>query len=233
MQSGSIVCGNSSTPSSQRDSVWPEASACCTHSSASGMTGTASSGTSALRTDLSFEAIRIARALVGTDPRAEAPAPGEPRRIDRDYAFLLHNWALHPGTYRPDPAIMQDFDLWTFNSKVFPAIEPLVARTGERVRIRIGNLSTTNAHPIHLHGYSFKVTGTDGGPTPKSTRQYEVTADVAPTDRGRWRLRGTLTGEPIDPSRHELRADVKAVTKHLYQVRQENGRWVARVVLDI
>jgi len=42
---------------------------------------------------------------------------------------LLHNSAVHPGTYRPDPAVMVEFDLWTFNSKVFPAIDPLVART--------------------------------------------------------------------------------------------------------
>jgi SHS2 domain-containing protein len=48
-----------------------------------------------------------------------------------------------------------------------------------------------------------------------------------------WRLRGTLTGESIDPARHELRSDVKAVTKHLYEVRQQDGRWLARVVLDI
>ncbi len=48
-----------------------------------------------------------------------------------------------------------------------------------------------------------------------------------------WQLQGTLTGEPIDQTRHELRADVKAVTKHLYEVRQDGGRWTARVVLDI
>jgi hypothetical protein len=46
------------------------------------------------------------------------------------------------------------------------------------VRIRVGNLTMTN-HPIHLHGHEFLVTGTDGGPTPKSTRWYEVTTDVA------------------------------------------------------
>ena len=62
----------------------------------------------------------------------------------------------------------------------------------------------------------------------------EMTAIVS-EDRphGGWRLRGTLTGEPIDPSRHELHNDVKAVTKHLYEVRQQDGRWIARVVLDI
>lgn len=54
---------------------------------------------------------------------------------------------------------------------------------------------------------------------------------------GGWKLRGVLTGEPIGPGRHELRSDVKAVTKHLYEVRREGDhegeRWTARVVLDI
>ena len=97
--------------------------------------------------------------------------------VDRDYALLLHNFALHPGTRRPDPAVMQDFDLWTFNSKVFPAIEPMVARTGERVRIRVGNLSMWN-HPIHLHGVQFEVTGSDGGRWPKAQWRREVTEIV-------------------------------------------------------
>ena len=57
------------------------------------------------------------------------PRAGDEVPVQRDYCFMLHNWALHPGTYRPDPAIMLDFDLWTFNSKVFPAIEYPVART--------------------------------------------------------------------------------------------------------
>ena len=105
------------------------------------------------------------------------PRGGEPEPIARDYAVLLHNWALHPGTYRPDPSVMQDFDLWTFNSKVFPAIEPFVARTGERVRIRIGNLSMWN-HPIHMHGPSFQVTGSDGGRWPKAQWRSEVTEIV-------------------------------------------------------
>jgi FtsP/CotA-like multicopper oxidase with cupredoxin domain len=105
------------------------------------------------------------------------PKDGEGVRIDRDYCFLLHNWALHPGTYRPDPSIMQEFDLWTFNSKVFPAIDPLVARTGERVRIRIGNLSMWN-HPMHLHGHKYWVTGSDGGRWPQSLWRPEVTEIV-------------------------------------------------------
>lgn len=103
----------------------------------------------------------------------EATSPS----VDRDYCLMLHNWGLHPGTYRPDPSIMQDFDLWTFNSKVFPAIDPVVARTGERVRVRMANLSMWN-HPIHMHGVQYLVTGSDGGRWPQSQWRKETTEIV-------------------------------------------------------
>ncbi len=105
------------------------------------------------------------------------PAAPEPAPANRDYALLLHNWALHPGTWRPDPSIMQDFDLWTFNSKAFPATEPLVARSGDRVRVRIGNLSMWN-HPIHVHGVQYAVTGSDGGRWPDRQWRTETTEIV-------------------------------------------------------
>ena len=50
---------------------------------------------------------------------------------------------------------------------------------------------------------------------------------------GEWRLSGTLSGAPVDPACQELRADVKGVTKHLYELTREGNRWKARVVLDI
>ena len=106
------------------------------------------------------------------------PKQREPLPVQRDYCLLLHNWALHPGTWRPDPAILQDFDLWTLNSKVFPATAPIVARSGERVRVRIGNLSMWN-HPIHMHGVQYAVTGSDGGRWPQSQWRQETTAIVA------------------------------------------------------
>jgi len=105
------------------------------------------------------------------------PREPDPQPVDRDYCFLLHNWEVHPGTYRPDPAVMVEFGLWTFNSKVFPAIDPIVARTGERVRVRMGNLSMWN-HPIHLHGAQFYVTGSDGGRWPRSQWRSEATEIV-------------------------------------------------------
>jgi hypothetical protein len=38
---------------------------------------------------------------------------------------------------------------------------------GNRVRIRIVNFSTADHHPIHLHGHTFWVTGTEGGRVPE------------------------------------------------------------------
>jgi hypothetical protein len=105
------------------------------------------------------------------------PKDGELQAIDRDYVLMLHNWAIHPGTYRPDPSVMTEFDLWTINSKVFPAIEYPIAQAGERVRIRIGNLSMWN-HPMHLHGHKYWVTGSDGGRWPKSLWRPETTEIV-------------------------------------------------------
>lgn len=99
-------------------------------------------------------------------------------KVDRDFVFLLSAYDIDPGSYTPRVSEMTEFNLWTFNSRVFPALDPLVARTGDKVRIRVGNLTMTN-HPIHLHGHTFEVTGTDGGWVPKTARWPEVTTDVA------------------------------------------------------
>jgi len=99
-------------------------------------------------------------------------------RVDRDFVFLLNAFDVEPGAYTPKVNTMLDFNLWCWNSRVFPGIAPLVVRKGDRVRIRIGNLTMTN-HPMHLHGYEFEVTGTDGGWVPKAARWPEVTVDVA------------------------------------------------------
>ena len=106
--------------------------------------------------------------------------PKDPKfmRVDRDFVFLMASYDVEPGAHTPKVATMTDFNLWTWNSRVFPGIDHLAVRRGDRVRIRIGNLTMTN-HPIHLHGYDFEVTGTDGGWVPKGARWPEVTTDVA------------------------------------------------------
>ena len=99
-------------------------------------------------------------------------------KVDRDFVFLINAFDVDPGSYTPKINTMLDFNLWCWNTRVFPGIDPLVVRKGDRVRVRMGNLTMTN-HPIHLHGYEFEVTGTDGGWVPKSARWPEVTVDMA------------------------------------------------------
>jgi FtsP/CotA-like multicopper oxidase with cupredoxin domain len=118
--------------------------------------------------------------------------------VDRDFIFLLNAYDIDPGSYTPKVNTMLDFNLWTFNSRVFPGIDPIVVRKNDRVRIRVGNLTMTN-HPIHLHGHEFQVTGTDGGWVPASARWPEVTTDIAV---GQMRAIEFIANEPGDWAFH-------------------------------
>jgi FtsP/CotA-like multicopper oxidase with cupredoxin domain len=105
------------------------------------------------------------------------PKSPKEHAVDRDFCFLLASYDVAPGTYTPNPSTMTEFNLWTFNSRTFPGIDSMNVRVGDRVRVRVGNLTMTN-HPIHMHGHPFEVTCTDGGWVPKSARWPEVTIDV-------------------------------------------------------
>ena len=100
------------------------------------------------------------------------------RRVDRDFVLMLHEWRIDPGAQRPNPNEMTEFNVLTMNARAFPGTEPLVARKGDRVRIRIGNLSPMDHHPIHLHGYQFRITETDGGQIPQAAQWPETTVLV-------------------------------------------------------
>ena len=103
---------------------------------------------------------------------------------------------------------MTDFNVLTFNGKAFPGTAPLVAKLGERVRIRFGNLGAMDHHPIHLHGHDFKIIETDGGPIPEAGQWPETTVLVpvgsTRDDRVRRRQPRRLGAAlPHDPSRDE------------------------------
>jgi hypothetical protein len=99
-------------------------------------------------------------------------------KIDRDFVIMLSEWAIKAGTSRPDTNEMSEFNILTMNSRAFPGTAPLIAKTGDRVHIRYGNLGAMDHHPIHLHGYQFKVVATDGGPLDPSAQWAETTVLV-------------------------------------------------------
>ena len=100
------------------------------------------------------------------------------KKVDRDFVILLHEWRVDVGASRPNPNEMTDFNMLTMNAKAYPGTAPLVAKKGERIRMRIGNLSAMDHHPIHLHGYQFKVVETDGGEIAPGAQWPETTVLV-------------------------------------------------------
>ncbi len=152
--------------------------------------------------------------------------PRRPRgaRVDRDFVLMTHEWKIDPGAARPDPNEMTDFNLFTFNSKAFPATEPMLVGRGERVRIRLGNLSAMDHHPIHFHGLVLRVTATDGGYVPESAQVPETTVlvpvgttrvvELVPDEPGDWAVHCHMTHHLMTQMGH-VRSTVGADTRRL------------------
>lgn len=124
------------------------------------------------------EMVQIAMGMVGmfiVHPRQATEA----ERVDRDFAIMLGEWRIDPGTRRPVVSEMSDFNVLTMNSRSFPGTDPLVARLGDRVRIRIGNLGPMDHHPIHLHGYDFRITAAGSWRIP-ATAQWHANTVLVP-----------------------------------------------------
>lgn len=101
------------------------------------------------------------------------------RKIDRDFCIFPHEWRIDPGTSTPNPNTMADFNIFTFNSRAYPGTDPLIVKTGDRVRVRFANVSM-DSHPIHFHGHRWWVTETDGGQIPETGWWPETTVNVPP-----------------------------------------------------
>lgn len=69
----------------------------------------------------------------------------------------------------------------------------------------------------------------------KDSEQLMVRVPEVQIDRqdGKYRLRATAKGEPLDPQRHQQRVDVKAVTLHHFNLQHTPEGWEATAILDI
>jgi FtsP/CotA-like multicopper oxidase with cupredoxin domain len=108
---------------------------------------------------------------------------------DKDFLLHLQEYAVLPNNTVPNTMNME-YNWLLLNGKAGPASTPLIVRQGDRVRIRFVNLGMDH-HPMHIHGYTFQVTGTEGGRIPQSAwwpgttvlvgvaqaRDVEITAD--------------------------------------------------------
>ncbi len=154
--------------------------------------------------------------------------------VDRDFLIMLNAFDIDPGTYVPRIMTMTDFNLWTWNSRIFPDIDPLVVNENDRVRVRVGNLTMTN-HPIHMHGYDFEVTCTDGGWVPKEARWPEVSIDIPvgamrayefdAVHLGDWAIHCHKSHHTMNAMGHDvptfIGADKRALTKKIRKLQPE------------
>ena len=127
---------------------------------------------------------------------------------------------------------MMEFNILTMNARAFPGTEPLVVRTGERVRIRLGNLSAMDHHPIHLHGYQFNVTATDAGEIPTSAQWPEITVlvpvgstrtiEFVANEPGDWAMHCHMTHHVMNQMGHDapnlIGADVRGLDARVGRV---------------
>jgi FtsP/CotA-like multicopper oxidase with cupredoxin domain len=93
--------------------------------------------------------------------------PKNPRpieRVDVDYVMILNDGAHG----------------YTLNGKSFPATEPIVAKLGQKVRIRFMNEGMM-IHPMHLHGMHMTIIDKDGWAQPAPWKCD--TLNVAPGER--------------------------------------------------
>jgi FtsP/CotA-like multicopper oxidase with cupredoxin domain len=74
---------------------------------------------------------------------------------------MLQTWSIPLHDNIPDTASM-DFNYFTMNGRPGPDIPHIVVNQGDRVRVRLANLSMMS-HPIHLHGFTFDVMDMGGG----------------------------------------------------------------------
>lgn len=50
---------------------------------------------------------------------------------------------------------------------------------------------------------------------------------------GRCGVAATAWAEPVDPKRHELDMEIKAITYHGLKVERDGDGWLAEVIVDI
>jgi FtsP/CotA-like multicopper oxidase with cupredoxin domain len=87
--------------------------------------------------------------------------------VDRDFGLVIQEWAILPGSTIHNTMSME-FNLFTLNGRAAPYATPMVVRQGDRVRVRFFNFSAIDHHPMHLHGLTFWITGTEAGRIPET-----------------------------------------------------------------
>jgi FtsP/CotA-like multicopper oxidase with cupredoxin domain len=112
------------------------------------------------------------------DPKEPAANPPTVDKI-----LMISEWLVRDGvTYAAMPMAGMEPNYFTLNGKSFPSTETITVKKGDRVRIRFIGIGQF-IHPMHLHGFPFKIVATDGHPVPEAAQLTKDTISVAPGER--------------------------------------------------
>jgi manganese oxidase len=154
--------------------------------------------------------------------------------VDKDYAFFLHTWKIKPSSPIPDVTEMTEFNYFTMNGQPGPQIPAMSAKLGEKVRIRVTNLSMLT-HPVHVHGHTFQVTEMGAGFLPPHQHMKMNTTSVSAAEvrtfdfiaerLGKWLFHCHFTHHvmndmhrvplPTDPSMDDMNMDMQGMHTHI------------------
>ncbi len=110
--------------------------------------------------------------LLVIDPQQpDVPAFG------REFSMVLGAWTVGMEQAVAMDGMNMNYNYFTINGKAYPANEPWTVRTGDKVRVRLVNMSNL-VHPMHLHGQDFKVIAKDGEPVPAANQQWMNTLAI-------------------------------------------------------
>ena len=119
----------------------------------------------------------------------EPPAP-EPSPPATDETLVFSEWAVDAESGRSRGVMQMEGNFpnfFTIDGKMFPDTEPLKVEAGSDVRLRLVNAGQF-AHPIHLHGTSFRVEAQDGHPTGDRRLRDTITLESGERADIRFRL---------------------------------------------
>lgn len=153
------------------------------------------------------------------------------RSYDQEYSLLLEDWVMRDGggvakiMRRPplgpqnrgwmDGGVMGGsappeggesllepyYDGYAVNGRLYPAVEPIRVKKGDRVKLRLGNVSSATIYDLRLAGHTLLVTHTDGNPVrPKEVDMLRIGAgerydvEFMANSPGRWLLAARDSG---------------------------------------
>lgn len=118
-----------------------------------------------------------------------------PVKYDREYIYMLDEWAIasdgsnqiletiEQGEHIHNTNKQLNYNVFTINGRIFPDIEPLMVKEGEKILVRLINSGTQEIHPMHTHGHSFRVVAVDGNTIPKDAQLVRDNLPILPGER--------------------------------------------------